>query len=203
MHCWGDEWFEKNGTDLYNAINFIEAYLRKHHIGICGKEKYGTYRDEYLRFWNGGIYEILFGYSARIGSWRHYKWEWFQKFVDKIHHFIYFTIDEGNTITQREDESFEDYCKRYDSRIWKGLCHVNTKIGLTGLVHKIQAKYYNYAFQKACKKWPNVVDELIVMVDGYKMIKPCKYGDIDGEEIHEKYWVPIDKVTENEENDQK
>jgi hypothetical protein len=75
MHEWGDEWFRKNGDDLYCAIDFIEKYLHKHHIGVCGKEKYGTYRDSWLRFWNGGLYEILFGYSARIGSWRKYKWQ--------------------------------------------------------------------------------------------------------------------------------
>ena len=62
MHTWGDEWFEEYGDDLNAAISYIENYLHKHHIGVCGKEKYGTYRDEYLRFWNGGIYQILFGY---------------------------------------------------------------------------------------------------------------------------------------------
>ena len=42
MHYWGDDWFENNGKDLYAAIDFVENYLRKHHIGICGKEKYGS-----------------------------------------------------------------------------------------------------------------------------------------------------------------
>ena len=203
MHYWGDEWFEKNGNDLYDAINYIEGYLHKHHIGVCGKEKYGTYRDEYLTFWNGGIYQLLFGYRGYIGTWHHYKWEWFRKFVDSIHRFIYCIIDEGITVSQRKGESFEDFGKRYEKRWWKGLTHINAKIGLTGLVHKIQAKYYNYAFQLACKKWPNIIDELIVMVDGYQMIKPCKYGNINGEEIHKKYWVSIDKAIENDKNDQK
>ena len=203
MHYWGDEWFEKNGKDLYDAINFIEDYLRKHHIGVCGKEKYGTYRDEYLRLWNGGIYSILFGHRGYVGTYHRYKCEWFKDIVNKIHHFIYFVIDEGHTINQREGESFEDYSKRYSNRKWKGLTHFNYKIGLTGFVQKIQAKYYNYAFQIACKKWPNIIDELIVDVEGYKMIKPCKYGNIDGEEIHKKYWIPIDQIEKSEKNGQK
>ena len=46
MHTWGDEWFEQYGDDLNAAISYIENYLHKHHIGVCGKDKYGTYRDE-------------------------------------------------------------------------------------------------------------------------------------------------------------
>ena len=88
MHYWGDDWFENNGNDLYAAINFIEDYLRKHHIGICGKEKYGSFRDEYLRFWDGGIYEILFGYSCFIGTYRHYKNEKLKKAAAAIDEYI-------------------------------------------------------------------------------------------------------------------
>ena len=50
---------------------------------------------------------------------------------------------------------------------------------------------YNKVFQLACKKWPNVVDELIVDIDGWEWIKPCKWGDVDGEAIHDKYWKKI------------
>ena len=190
MHYWGDEWFKKNGNDLYDAIKYIEEYLHKHHIGVCGKEKYGTYRDEYLRFWNGGIYEILFGYRGYIGTYHRYKCEWFENLVNKIHNFIYFTIDCGY-ISQKKEETWKDYTKRYKKRWWKGLCHVNEKIGLTKFVNDIQAKHYNIAFQNACKKWPHLIDELISDADGYKMIKPGKYGDINGEEIHCKYWQEI------------
>ena len=190
MHFWGDEWFKKNGDDLYNAIDFIEKYLRKHHIGICGKEKYGCYRDEYLRLWDGGLYTILFGYRCYIGTHNNYKWKWLKEFVDKIHHFIYYTLDCG-TPESIEGESFEDYCVRYKNHKWKGLQHYSNQIGLTKLIQDRQAKHYNKAFQLACKKWPNVKDELIVMVDSYKMIKPCKWGDVDGEEIHNKYWKKL------------
>lgn len=187
MHYWGDEWFKLNGKDLNDAINFIEKNLRKYHIGVCGKEKYGAYEDEYLRFWNGGIYEILFGYRAYIGTWNFNKYLYLQKFINKIHHFIYHKIDQG-TPSKKENESFEEYSKRYEKRNWKGLIHYSKKIGLLDLVHKYQAKMYNKVFQTACKKWPNVIDELIVDIEGYKMIKPCKWGNIDGEEIHKKYW---------------
>jgi len=36
-----------------------------------------------------------------------------------------------------------------------------------------------------------VIDELICDIDGYEMIKPCKYGNIDGVEIHNRYWKRI------------
>lgn len=187
MHYWGDEWFKSNGKDLNNAINFIETYLRKHHIGVCGKEKYGAYRDEYLRFWSGGLYEILFGYSVYIGTWRFKNHPKLQSLINKIHHFIYYKVDCGNP-EKFENETFEEYSTRFKNRKWKGLHHYSNQIGLTKLIQDHQAKYYNKAFQLACKKWPNVKDELIVMVDGYKMIKPCRWGDVDGEEIHNKYW---------------
>ena len=190
MHYWGDEWFKKNGDDLYEAISYIENYLRKHHIGVCGKEKFGTYRDEYLTFWNGGIYHILFGYRGYIGTYHRYRCEWFKNLVNKIHNFIYFTIDQGS-ISSKEGESFQKYSKRYNERKWKGLCDLNYKIGLTKLVNDRLAKHYNIAFQNACKKWPNLIDELICDVDGYMMIKPGKYGDIDGEAIHNKYWQKV------------
>jgi hypothetical protein len=190
MHYWGDEWFQKNGNDLNNAIDFIETYLTKHHIGVCGKEKYGTYRDEYLRFWSGGLYEILFGYSVYIGTWRFKNYPKLQSLINKIHHFIYYKVDCG-TPEKRENESFEEYSTRFKNRKWKGLQHYSSQIGLTKLIQNHQAKHYNKAFQLACKKWPNVKEELIVMVDGYKMIKPCKWGEVDGEEIHNKYWKKL------------
>jgi hypothetical protein len=191
MHFWGDEWFKKNGDDLCNAIDFIEKYLRKHRIGICGKEKYGCYRDDFLNFWDGGLYTILFGHSCYIGTHNNYKWKWLKEFVNKIHHFIYYKLDLGLVTSYQKGEPYEDYCKRIEKRFWKGFQHYSQKIGLLKLVQDHQAKHYNKAFQLACKKWPNVKDELIVMVDGYKMIKPCKWGDVDGEEIHNKYWKKL------------
>lgn len=172
MHCWGDKWFKKNGKDLYAAIDFIETRLRKHGIGICGKEKYGTWRDEFLRFWDGGLYTILFGYSCYIGTWKFHKYPKIRNIVDKIHQFIYYRMD-----------------LKHPNSIWKGFQYYNYKIGLTKLIHKYQAYQYNKTLQLACKKWPNVTEELIVMTEGYKMVKPCKWGNVDGEKIHNKYWV--------------
>lgn len=174
MHIWGDEWFEKNGDDLYAAIDFIENNLVKYGIGVCGKEKWGCYRDDFLRFWNGGLYEILFGYRCHIGTWSFSKYPRIQKLIDKFHHWTYFTLDLGT---------------KWCGGKWKGLCHYSEKTGLLKLVHKYQASMYNKTFQLACKKWPNVIDELISDIDGYRMIKPCKWGNIDGQTIHDKYWV--------------
>lgn len=210
MHYCDYDWFENNGKDLYDAIDFVEHFLRKHHIGVCGKEKYGTYRDEFLRFWDGGIYQILFGNRVRIGTFHKYEFKenendkfikqkkWFNKeispkivkFVDKIHHFIYFKIDLAVPHIP-EGTNFNDFVLYYNKRKWLGLTHYSKKIGLLNLVHKHQANIYNKAFQLACNKWPIVQDELIAYVSGYRMIKPCKWGNIDGVKIHNKYWTKI------------
>lgn len=198
MHYWGDEWFKNNGNDLYEAINYIDKELRRYGIFAISKEKYGSRREDILHLWDGGIYSLLFGHRCFIGTYKHYKNEKLRNFIDQIHHFIYYTIDQGIP-SKKENETFEEYSKRYEKRIWKGLSHYTNKIGLLKLVHKYQANMYNKTYQIACKKWPMIIDELIVMVDGYKMIKPCKWGNIDGEEIHNKYWRTPDQP-KNEEN---
>ena len=187
MHYWGDEWFQKNGKDLYDAIDFIEDNLHKYGIGVCGKEKWGCYRDDFLRLWDGGLYTILFGYRCYIGTRKLSKYPKLKNIIDKLHHFIYFTLDNG-TPKSIPNESLDQITEKYKNRKWKGLCYYSEKIGLLKLVHKFQAYGYNKTFQLACKKWPNVIDELISDITGYKMIKPCKWGNIDGEEIHKKYW---------------
>lgn len=191
MHEWGDEWFQKYGDQLYKAISEIEHYLRKHGIGVCGKEKWGCYRNEYLQFWNGGIYQILFGYRAYIGPYSLSKHPKLEKFMQTVHKFIYYKIDiaipdipEGTPI-----EEFHNY---YDKRIWKGLTYINEKIGLVKLVHKYQAYHFNKIFQITCKKYPDIIDELISEIDGYEMIKPCKWGNVDGIEIHNEYWTIVE-----------
>lgn len=56
------------------------------------------------------------------------------------------------------------------------------------LIHWYQAQVYNYAIQQACKKYPNIVDELVSDLDGYELVKPGIFGKIDGVKIHKKYW---------------
>lgn len=59
---------------------------------------------------------------------------------------------------------------------------------IINLVWWYQAQVYNYAVQKMCKKYPNIIDELVSDLDGYKMVKPGIFGNINGKEIHDKYW---------------
>ena len=189
-----EEYVPFNGRVYCATVPNHIMYVRRNGKGYwCGN----SYRDEYLRFWDGGIYEILFGYRCFIGTYKHYKNEKVKNFIDQIHHFIYYKIDQG-TPSKKENESLEEYWKRYEKRIWKGLSHYTNKIGLVKLVHRYQASIYNKAFQLACKKWPMVTKELIVFIDGYKMIKPCKWGNVDGKKIHMKYWKTFDQVKKEE-----
>lgn len=57
--------------------------------------------------------------------------------------------------------------------------------GLQWLFRRYQKWVYNYAIQKMCKKYPNIIDELVNDLDGYEMVN----GAVDGKEIHKKYWT--------------
>lgn len=175
MHIWGDEWFIEHGKQLYEAIDVLEMRLRKWaRVGVYGKEKYGTYRDECFQMWDGSITQIFFGYRATYHL----------NIISKIMWYIdYYLIPTKKT-------KF--------GWLKKGLANFNNWIGLTKLVNKWQAKMVNKTFQVTCKEYPDIVDELISDVDCYKLIKPCKWGDIDGEEIHKKYWIDMNEQNKEE-----
>lgn len=54
-----------------------------------------------------------------------------------------------------------------------------------------QKLVYNYAVQRACKKYPNIVDEIVADLDKYELVKPGIFGKIDGVKIHNKYWTKL------------
>lgn len=169
MHEWGDKWFKKYGKQFDEAIRVLEERIRKWaYCGVCGKEKYGTYRDEYLTLWDGGIRQILTPYKCWVIG--HSKWAKFLWYIDN--HII-------------------PYKKTKYGWLWGGLANLNGKLGIIKLVHKWQAKRINKAFQVTCKEFPELVDELVSDVDCYEMIVPCKYGNVDGAKIHSKYWKTI------------
>lgn len=59
MHEWGDEWDEKYGQDLDEAIREITtAWLRAARLGSRAKEKWGTFRDHPV-FWDGGLHSLI------------------------------------------------------------------------------------------------------------------------------------------------
>lgn len=171
MHYWGDEWFKEHGNDFYTAIDRLEKRIRKWaHCGVYGMEKYGAYRDEYLTMWDGGIRQILTPYKGWVIG--HTWWAKFLWYID-------------NHLIPCEKTKF--------GWLWVGLSNLNYKIGLVKLVHKWQESRINKAFQVTCKEFPELIDELICDVDCYEMIKPCKWGNVDGTAIHNKYWKTIDK----------
>lgn len=168
MHCWGDEWFTKYGDSFYKAIHKLESRIRSWaKVGISGKEKWGTYRDEYLTLWDGGITQLFFGYRAT------YQYNPISRILYRIDHYL-----------------IPIHKTKYG---WRrvGLADLNRFLGITGLVHRWQSRMINKAFQVTCWEYPQFIDELICDVDCYEMIKPCQWGDIDGTEIHGKYWSVV------------
>lgn len=191
MHYWGDEWFKEHGNELYTAIDEIEHEMRKYRIGINGKEKWGCYVPEYLQFWDCGIYELIWGYRMYCGTWGCkglYKFKWFTNFINAIHHFIRYKIDEGMP-RYKEGESFEETKRKNERKLWFGIKYYMYQIGITKLIWKWQESKVNKAYQIVCKKHPDIIEELTC--DGYtpyRMIKPCRYGQLDGKELEKKYW---------------
>lgn len=50
-----------------------------------------------------------------------------------------------------------------------------------------QGRVYNWALQRACRRYPSVVDELVSDADFPDLIR----GRVDGRTIHDKYWVRL------------
>lgn len=53
MHYWGDEWFQKYGDEFNKAIRELDDGLRKLHVFVYGKEKFGCYRTDFFSLWEG------------------------------------------------------------------------------------------------------------------------------------------------------
>ena len=177
MHYWGDEWFQKHGDHLYAAIEETDKALREAGIACLTKEKYGTRREDLLKLWDGGWYTIIYGPKLYYSPSNYYKWPPFRKLVEAIHCIVYHI-----------DHRLIPYKKTKYGYLFAGVADFHRFLGIVRIVNKWQAKQYNKAFQLACKKYPDIVDELIMDAEGYKMIKACKWGDIDGEAIHNKHW---------------
>ena len=167
MHLWGDDWFKQYGDEFYKAIDDLEYRIRKWSKAfVYGKEKFGRYEDSYLTLWDGGLFQIIFGYKM-----------FFHGRLERLVHKI--------------DHSLIPVRKTKFGWFKVGLCGINWKIGLTQVVRRWQEKRINKAFQITCKEHPDLIDELVSHVDCWEFIKPCKWGDVDGTAIHNKYWERI------------
>lgn len=163
MHKWGDEWFKMYGDELYIAIRDLEYRIRKWaKAGVYGKEECGYYIDDNLMLWDGGITQIFFGYRLA--------------YTNKISKIMWYI-----------DHFLIPYKKTKYGWLKIGLSDFNRKIGLVKLVQWWQKRMINKAFQITCKEHPNIVDELVLSTYSYNynIIKPCRWGDIDGKKYTE------------------
>lgn len=69
------------------------------------------------------------------------------------------------------------------------------KTPIPWLVLKWQAAVYNYYVQKACKLYPEVIDEIVSDLDYYEWVQPGLFGPIDGIQIHNQYWERCDLMS--------
>lgn len=86
----------------------------------------------------------------------------------------------------------------FGETIGKYIVELDFKLGdiirflkLHKLVQLYQGLVYNYAIQQACKKYPEIIDEIVADLEGYELVKPGIFGKIDGIEIHNKYWKTL------------
>ena len=121
------------------------------------------------KVWRRGRISTIFN-KEKYGTYRDHSHFW----TGTVHGFIY-----------------PDRC--YISKAWRwwyynvdlGVTDRLTKwTGLQWLVHKVQAKFYNYGIQKACRLYPNVVDELCQDLARPELVR----GEVDGMSIYRKYW---------------
>ena len=84
----------------------------------------------------------------------------------------------------RRETHWYDYVDRFFAKIWKA-------VGIVKLGHKIQEKIYNREVQKVLGHHHNIVHELICDNCLYSLIKPTKFGYIDGKRIYDLYWETV------------
>ena len=120
-HIWGDDWFEKNGGDLYDAQVYIIEYVKRWSgCYVSLKEKYGTIRYEWVCPQGYGEYFKLPGMLDKRTSY------------GRIPRYL--------------------WCWDYSNPLYR--CWV--RYGKWVLTR---------AIKKACKKWPNIADELTDYAD--------------------------------------
>ena len=80
-HVWGDEWFQKYGNDLNQAMEFISVECkRRAGMVIMIKEKYGSIRFEYLYFYPNEWPIYGYFYPGRI----YYRWPRWMRRVERL-----------------------------------------------------------------------------------------------------------------------
>lgn len=87
------------------------------------------------------------------------------------------------------------YCQ-YPKWLWHLDCdygrYITKWTGLGAVIRWWQRQVYNYAIQRACKRYPHIIDEIVSDLDGYEWVRPGVFGKVDGVEIHNKYWRDIE-----------
>lgn len=141
--------------------------------------------------------------------------EWFEKHGNDLDSSISYcmtvwkTYGRIGTHGKEKYGTFRDHIYMWDggihSLIWPGYVSIQSRFiaykidpavklitrytGLLRLGWWYQKQVYNFAIQRVCKKFPEIVDELVSSLNGYEFIQPGIFGPIDGNVIHKKYWT--------------
>lgn len=77
------------------------------------------------------------------------------------------------------------YPLAYGNFITRLLCRVP---GVEKGVSNYRIFVYNMSIQRACKKWPHLVNELVAEIDYPELVTPGIFGDVCGEDVQNEYW---------------
>lgn len=161
------------------------------------------------------IWALLKGENMPSHNWND---PWFEEHGGKLDESIYYIMDTWKAYarigshgkekygTFRDHPYFWDgglHSLMYPGYVWIKYPFIYFKLDhhiikpftkYTG-IHKLglwyQKQVYNYAIQKMCKKYPEITDELVASLDGYKLVKPGIFGNVCGVTIHNKYWTRV------------
>lgn len=70
--------------------------------------------------------------------------------------------------------------------------------GIRLVINTWQRFIYNTVIQLACKRWPDIIDEIVSDSDFQEFIKPGLFGKVDGQKIHDKYWIKVGSLRHRE-----
>jgi len=148
MHFWGDEWFEKNGKDFADAVEYADKHLRVYgRMNVYVKEKYGTLRVQGYLSWDGMLHSLIYPGHPYI----------------RFPQALYFL-----------DRNLFFYIFKFT--------------GFRYTVRAFQRAITNYTFQKLCKKYPHMINEIMDDICHYDSVKPGIFGNMDGKEIRAMNW---------------
>lgn len=142
--------------------------------------------------WDGGIYELLFGYRYPRGPKRYSRIKAIAKLQDWVHEFVEWKIDKGWTFAAMKEtdfaKRFELTKKRFLNKdgkwVEKGFAPWMRRTKFYDRYRKRKYEQYNKIVQTACMYWPDLTEDIVCYTDWWIHVVPGKYGNVSGKDVY-------------------